>query len=299
MSLNPYRPDRQCGFTLIELLIVVAMIAVLAGIAVPNFLEAQVRAKVAGTSANAASMAMALEAYRVDLGDYPPNYAALFWRDEMTSTGLEIRPWHEWAVQDGQPLLPVDLSDRIAHLFESPISESRSRGYYPSTGRDKAYVQVGDRLEFPEDIVLFGSMLNSYACQAALMGDPDAIDRGYLGTSSIDAFGRGGKFPLQYMRLDNKGTELARSWGIEAADGSNPYILVSNGPDASPPFNGARQQAGSVPIGWGMESMDTMNPVESEPMVRFADLRAEPSYDPTNGTTSAGALYFSRHGRSH
>jgi prepilin-type N-terminal cleavage/methylation domain-containing protein len=54
------------GFTLIELLIVVAIIAILAAIAVPNFLEAQVRAKNAQTLSNMRSIMTAAEAYRVD-----------------------------------------------------------------------------------------------------------------------------------------------------------------------------------------------------------------------------------------
>src|SRR5258705_1906491 len=59
------------GFTLIELLIVVAIIAILAAIAVPNFLQAQTRAKVSRTLADMRTVGMALEAYRVDNRSYP------------------------------------------------------------------------------------------------------------------------------------------------------------------------------------------------------------------------------------
>ena len=59
------------GFTLIELLIVVAIIAILAAIAVPNFLEAQVRSKVSRVRTDHRSLATAIEAYYVDNNSYP------------------------------------------------------------------------------------------------------------------------------------------------------------------------------------------------------------------------------------
>ena len=59
------------GFTLIELLIVVAIIGILAAIAVPNFLNAQVRAKIARVEADIHSQSMALEQYRLDNNSYP------------------------------------------------------------------------------------------------------------------------------------------------------------------------------------------------------------------------------------
>ncbi len=59
------------GFTLIELLIVVAIIAILAAIAVPNFLEAQVRSKVSRARADMRTLATGLESYNVDSNHYP------------------------------------------------------------------------------------------------------------------------------------------------------------------------------------------------------------------------------------
>ena len=64
----------RAGFTLIELLIVVAIIAILAAIAVPNFLEAQTRAKVTRAKADMKSLVTGLESYMVDYSKYINGY---------------------------------------------------------------------------------------------------------------------------------------------------------------------------------------------------------------------------------
>lgn len=51
----------------------VAPVAVLAAIAVPNFLEAQTRAKVARVQSDTRSLATAIEAFNIDMNKYPPS----------------------------------------------------------------------------------------------------------------------------------------------------------------------------------------------------------------------------------
>ena len=84
MTFHLYRPSGCCerarsnrrfgkGFTLIELLIVIAIIAILALIAVPNFLEAQTRAKVARIQSDMRIVVQSLMAYHMDQGMVPPD----------------------------------------------------------------------------------------------------------------------------------------------------------------------------------------------------------------------------------
>ena len=99
------------AFTLIELLIVVAIIAILAAIAVPNFLEAQVRAKVSRAKADMRSVATAIESYAVDANAYP--LAATLddpSRFTMFETGAEVI----------ESLVPYLVTTPIAYISALP-----------------------------------------------------------------------------------------------------------------------------------------------------------------------------------
>lgn len=62
---------KRDGFTLIELLIVVAVIAILAGIAIPNFVRAGNKTKISRVFADFRNIGEALEAYAMDNVEYP------------------------------------------------------------------------------------------------------------------------------------------------------------------------------------------------------------------------------------
>ncbi len=61
----------KTAFTLIELLIVVAIIGILAAIAVPIFLNAQLKAKIASVQGDFHTLIQAADMYLIDWGRYP------------------------------------------------------------------------------------------------------------------------------------------------------------------------------------------------------------------------------------
>jgi prepilin-type N-terminal cleavage/methylation domain-containing protein len=97
------------AFTLIELLIVVAIIAILAAIAVPNFLEAQTRSKVSRVKNDLRSYATAIEAYTVDNNKPPREFHATHFGDVFVQDGQVVSPSPSGIVFPG-------LSSPIAYI---------------------------------------------------------------------------------------------------------------------------------------------------------------------------------------
>ena len=64
-----YRNEK--GFTLVELMIVIIILAILTGIAVPSYMVLRTRAREAAAKAELMNIATALEMYQVDKEAYP------------------------------------------------------------------------------------------------------------------------------------------------------------------------------------------------------------------------------------
>jgi general secretion pathway protein G len=64
-----YRKDK--GFTLVELMVVIIILAVLTGIAIPSYLALRDRAKIQATRSEMQNIATAIAVYEADIGSYP------------------------------------------------------------------------------------------------------------------------------------------------------------------------------------------------------------------------------------
>ena len=113
------------GFTLIELLIVVAIIAILAAIAVPNFLEAQIRAKVSRAKNDLRTIATAVESYYVDYNGPPIGYYELS-RWDPRNMGLPTALKNEWIFSR--------MTSPVAYISTPPMDPFIEMGMFDGGG---------------------------------------------------------------------------------------------------------------------------------------------------------------------
>jgi prepilin-type N-terminal cleavage/methylation domain-containing protein len=103
---------KKLGFTLIELLIVIAIILILISIALPNFLEAQVRARITNAMGEMRAIEPAIAAYYQDWKRFP--------RD-----GFEI-PSIAGYYPEENPRIWVQLTSPIKYFSTIPYDEFHS-----------------------------------------------------------------------------------------------------------------------------------------------------------------------------
>lgn len=95
---------KAAGFTLLELLVVVLIIGLLTSIVGPRFLAQIGRSEVTTARAQMDALHKAIQAYRIDMGQFPPNDAGLKalveapgadprWRGPYLEGALPLDPW--------------------------------------------------------------------------------------------------------------------------------------------------------------------------------------------------------------
>ncbi len=181
------------AFTLIELLIVVAIIAILAAIAIPNFLEAQVRAKVSRVKTDLRTIAVAVEAYMTDHNVYPPDQDNNpFARNEPGFTLLTTPVAY-------MTLKPMDPFSKPFNLA-NPNADDIAPWYEMGSGSDA--LREGAR--FPDRYVVQCYYLSSYGPdqQRSQSNDDFPFDsnlRNYDPTNGTVSFGDIYRFGGDYM----------------------------------------------------------------------------------------------------
>ena len=91
----------RAGFTLIEVLLVVVIIGILVGVALPRLGGRVRQAQVAAAEADISNIGMALRLYEVDNGTYPNSLQGLItspggaknWRGPYLEKGMPKDPW--------------------------------------------------------------------------------------------------------------------------------------------------------------------------------------------------------------
>lgn len=214
--MHPISLRRSPAFTLIELLIVVAIIAILAAIAVPNFMEAQTRSKVSRAKTDMRTIALGIESYIVDSNRPPLGPVEWPFRPGGSTGGIDPAGF--------QHIIYASLTTPISYISTFPLD--------PWGGDSIAGSNPGDTRKFYDyrrtvmsGVVIGGTTLNEVIQFSATTGNAIFMNMGRPDTWILYSSGPDKKQNLN-TRQDSEGNALP---GFGAPLGRWPYYDPSNG----------------------------------------------------------------------
>lgn len=124
----------QAGFTLIELLIVIAILAILAALLIPNFVRSRAASHLAACQLDLRNIAAAIELYFGENQTYPP---AASWEGDLESAGF-IRAVPKSPIDKASYGYATDATRSAFVLWDGPnkYTQAGITGYvvYTATG---------------------------------------------------------------------------------------------------------------------------------------------------------------------
>lgn len=209
------------GFTLIELMIVMSIIAILAAISVPNFLEAQVRSKVSRVKQDMDVMEAALHAYYAEYNAYPPSAPGVLEALQNPWSGLDSRypAFYPLVIRTLPPLGAPPGTAPVAEPAATPTPTPQT--YFAAYAGYEAYSAAPPR----NDAGTIAILKSGYALSVLTTPVP------YLTHSlPVDPF-FGGIYndrylPFGYVNL----VEAREAYGLSHGEESRRYYLFSHSP---------------------------------------------------------------------
>jgi general secretion pathway protein G len=127
---------KRTGLALVELLIVFALLALMAAVAVPGFVDSQARSRTARARADMRSMAVAVEAYKVDFGWFPFSANDAWWLVQSGS------PWGTFVYTTNLALRCATTP--VAYLNAVPLDYFGNQSGFPFG----SYLYVTEQREY-------------------------------------------------------------------------------------------------------------------------------------------------------